>query len=431
MSKNTITLKGISVSGGVVEYAYTTHGSVSQSFNSNTSLCLDFYESVENVPASILAIPFVTNVLPIAWVYDADLYIPELDKALYEHVDDIKNGYINMYPKVSFGGSLSVSKVVDNSRESRSDKKGLMFSGGVDATSSLVSILKNGTKPRLITLWGADVALDDTDGWVEKAKHTESIANRLNLEYSLVKTNFRNFIDGDALTDKIEKAAGDHWWHGFQHGIGIIGHSAPLAYKYKLGEVYIAASFTRGDDSTCASDPTIDEHLHMGACNTIHDGYDMSRPMKVGNIQSFINANQNLSATGLPLKVCWQSRGAKNCGICEKCMRTACEILVVGGDPAFYDITNFDSDYMRNNLFKYSDTMYASIWEDIKARLDENRPILTGKNDIYWLLGIDFEKKLRSPRAVSRKYARKIQSKITRATPANIKTLIRKSLWQQ
>ena len=44
------------------------------------------------------------------------------------------------------------------------------------------------------------------------------------------------------------------------------GHAAPLAFNLKLKTVYIASSYTKDDDVTCASSPTIDNNVEYGCC---------------------------------------------------------------------------------------------------------------------------------------------------------------------
>ena len=89
-------------------------------------------------------------------------------------------------------------------------------------------------------------------------------------------------MDESKLTKLVEKYANDDWWHGFQHGIGLIGHAAPLAYLFNIDNLYIASSYTIKDKGkvTCASDPTIDNYVKFSDCHVIHDGYEYGRQEK-------------------------------------------------------------------------------------------------------------------------------------------------------
>ena len=75
--------------------------------------------------------------------------------------NDFKQGYIDMYPKVDFKGTLIASNIIDNSYIP-SKRTASFFSGGVDAFSTLISHVDE--KPVLVTLWGSDIKLTDIKG---------------------------------------------------------------------------------------------------------------------------------------------------------------------------------------------------------------------------------------------------------------------------
>lgn len=95
----------------------------------------------------------------------------------------------------------------------------------------------------------------------------------------ICKTNFRSFINERKLNCLV-KNSGDGWWHGFQHGIGLLGHGAPIAYLKGLKCIYIASSYTPKDNVTCASHPSIDNCVEFCNCHIIHDQYEYSRQEK-------------------------------------------------------------------------------------------------------------------------------------------------------
>lgn len=392
MSKSKIIVNRVAVNAGDISYDFSCEGAVAEVFVGRERLTISYSEDISQTPSGIAVIPLVTNLLPIVWVYDAELVVPELDKDFYDNIPGIKQGFIGMYPKVSFGGHITAKQLVAHTAPGKQRQTALFFSGGVDATSSLITMLKAGDTPRLMTLWGADVALDDVAGWQEKATHTKTVAAQCGLDHSFITTTFRTFLCESVLDNKVQAQAGDMWWHGFQHGIGIIGHGAPLVYKYQLHELHIAATFVEGNIAPCASDPTIDEHVVIAGCRTVHNGYDMTRQRKAENICRFIN-ERNIER--LPIKVCWMSRGAKNCGHCEKCMRTACEFLAEGADLRRYAMEQFDGNFARNFVekeFWMTENLRAD-WTGAQARLRELRPTPPRpQDDINWLLNIDFAK---------------------------------------
>lgn len=290
---------------------------------------VEYSEDISSVPTSILVIPFVCNVLPIIWLTDAVLELPELDLEFYEAIPNVLEGYRNMSPMLTFKGEVKDDKLVNNSYKP-TEKVAALFSGGVDAFATLVAHAEE--KPTLITLWGADVKLTDEEGWARVKQHTQETAHQYSLPAPLlVRTNFRSIIKEGPL-GALVAASGDGWWHGYQHGIGILGHAAPAAYLHRWKTVYIASSFTPDNKTICASDPTIDNELRLVSTGVWHDQFDFHRQQKVEHIVS------HCRAIGAPpmLRVCWIITGGTNCCVCEKCQRTIFALLAEGENPADY-----------------------------------------------------------------------------------------------
>ena len=166
----------------------------------------------------------------------------------------------------------------------KKESSAAFFGGGVDAFATLIAHIAE--KPTLMTLWGSDIPLKDTDGWEVVKNHTLKTAENFGLQAIFVKTNFRELLNYIEL-NRLVKMSGDNYWHGFQHGIGIIGHAAPLAAKNGFSTIYIASSYTVNDNKTCASHPDIDGNVRFAGCNIIHDQYEYDRQAKVDHICSF------------------------------------------------------------------------------------------------------------------------------------------------
>ena len=85
-----------------------------------------FYSSykvnIEAVPNSIAIIPFLSNILPIAWFFDLNIKCKEIDKTFYEALPEIKKGYEEMYPLINFGGNLEVEKIVESENENKNER---------------------------------------------------------------------------------------------------------------------------------------------------------------------------------------------------------------------------------------------------------------------------------------------------------------------
>jgi hypothetical protein len=80
------------------------------------------------------------------------------------------------------------------------------------------------------------------------------------------------------------------------------------------------------------SNPATDHLLSGGTMRLVHDGAGFSRTEKVAYIANDRTASR-------VLKVCWEGKEAhKNCGVCDKCVRTQANFLAVGvARPACFD----------------------------------------------------------------------------------------------
>lgn len=347
-NRNSIEITKVFCNDNTVSYEYNVKGQWIEVFNLSKKLFVEYDISINNCPASIAVIPLLANILPIAWICDAEIIVDECDKDFYESIPNFKKGYIEMYPMIDFKGDIRAGKLIDNtSATSNQTNSACFFSGGVDAFNTFFQ--HENEKPELITIWGADVKLYDIFGWKKVLNHTKKTSKEFNVSYRIIKSNFRNFISEGICNSLVQKSS-DLWWHGFQNGLGMIGLSAPIAYVDNLKKIYFASSYTEEEREfvTCASDPTIDNYIRFCKVQVIHDGYELNRQEKVRNIISFAENRQ----TDVNVRVCWQSKGGKNCCKCEKCWRTIFEILAENGDPK-----KFGFDY-SNRLAKNSRKVY-------------------------------------------------------------------------
>ena len=349
--------------------------------------CID----ISSVPDSVLAIPFVCNVLPVIWLEDAELIVPELDKDFFDCIDNIKNGFRVMYPDVSFCGKITVGKTVEAPARQK-QKPIVLFSGGADATTTLFRHIEE--KPLLVTLWGADVPYDKEDGWNTMYPKIQKTADNYELESTYIRSAFRKFDSEHELDKKYRDLLGTGWWYGIKHGIGIIGHTAPLAYLYGSETVYIASSNCPedGDKVKCASDPKIDNMVRFCGCKTVHDGFELDRQKKVKAIVDFHRSHPEIPVN---LHVCWKSTDGENCCHCEKCYRTMAEFWIEGEDPRPYGFgyKNDVFEKMRDYMTLSCNDMAKKTWTRSAKRLNENWDAISAMEyakKIAWIRSFNF-----------------------------------------
>lgn len=382
---NKITINEVSVKNNRIDYKYNVSGEWSEAFNLNDLFYIEYSCDISEVPEGVAVIPLLANLLPMAWIYDAEIVVPVCDKDFYDSINDFKKGYKEMYPMLNFGGKITVGELQENVCNGTGSSA--FFSGGVDAFNTLVNHANE--HPTLLTIWGADVQFEDTIGWERVLKHLKITAEEFKVDFVTIKSSFRRFLDIRPLMEKVY-ASGDDWWHGFQHGIGIISHAAPVMYAMGKKIVYFASSFTAADKGkvTCASDPTIDNYVRFCGVKVHHDGYEYTRQMKIHNIVQFSHKIKK----DIQLRVCWQSSGGTNCCSCEKCWRTILGIYAEGFDPRKFGFYYDDKQlYRLAHRMKYSgDKMFSALrYQAIQKTMRENVNKMDLPKAIRWFYEAD------------------------------------------
>ena len=247
----------------------------------------------------------------------------------------------------------------------------------------------------MVTIWGSDVFFNDRECWLNVSEHATMTASAFGLDVVKVKSNFRSFLN-EGLLSTIVTSSGDGWWRGFQHGIGIIGHAAPITWIYDSPSVYIASSRSSKDiiqGLTCASHPSIDGKVRFAGTQVIHDSFEMSRQDKIECIVSFTKKTHK----NIQLHVCWESSGGKNCNTCEKCLRTILGIISAGANPDDFGL-HYNAQNMiliKNKLHKKTKNLYyfilignyIEIWNSFNAN-----NIILQYPELQWFKDFEFEK---------------------------------------
>lgn len=303
---------------------------------------------VESIPYSVAIVPFVANMLPLIWLFDAELIIDEIDEAYYNSIPDFQAGYMKLHPKFDFGGKISFNRTVENHSVVPAERTAALFSGGVDATFTMLSHIEE--NPVLITIWGADMHVDNVEGWTAIYNHAKKVADKFELDQQTVRSNFSVVQDKDLLIPFIcQKEPDTSWYEHFLYGIAFFGLMAPLAYTLGVKLFYIASSNNPDyvGSYSCSSDPIIDDYIHFVDASCKHDGFDKNRQDKIHGICEY-NKKYN---KGIDLHVCFYDGRGVNCGVCEKCCRTMLEILAEDENPANYGFDNFDDNLRAQMIY--------------------------------------------------------------------------------
>ncbi|RZS39978.1 hypothetical protein EV673_1735 [Limnobacter thiooxidans] len=208
-----------------------------------------------------------------------------------------------------------VEVLADQVREDKPPVSGAIcaFSGGVDATFSVWRHAKKlcGYRSQTINLCaivhGFDIPLADDVAFKNATARSRNTLSDLGLNIIPIATNYR----------EISRV---NWEHAFSCAlVAALGN-----FKNHAGTCIVGSS--EPYDSLVipwGSSPITDHLLGSGEFGVMHDGASHSRTEKVREINQW-NAGKN------NLRVCWQGDlKDRNCGVCEKCIRTKLNFLAV------------------------------------------------------------------------------------------------------
>lgn len=388
-TKNNIKVEKVNIKENIIHVDYTVSEDLQKFFNMENKFKIQYGENIEDVPEEIAIIPFVSNVLPIIWLTNSTLEIERLDENYFKSIEETRKAFQNIYKDAKFEGKIIVKKLVKTQDYISNEKENcsVFFSGGIDSVSSLVSVIHK--NPLLITIWGTDVWDYNEEGWKSLKDLALEYSEKLHLKNLFIKTNFRKFIYEHVLTKELlEGKIDDSWWRGIQHGIGLLGHVAPYAYKYNIKTHYIPATLNVKSQkgTTCGSCPEIDETVQYANCHIVHEGYDKTRIEKAAHI---VNYFKNEGKT-MKLRVCYMDKGDKlNCCECEKCFLSIMEILSQKVDPNDwgFEITGEQLRNIHSFLKEKANPspINKEIWMDIKNEFAKDKKYWKKQKDIKWI----------------------------------------------
>ena len=193
------------------------------------------------------------------------------------------------------------------------------FSGGVD---SIFTILRHKTKAlgnasyplndTVLMVHGFDVPLAVPDQLESLKERTRPFLEELGLKLLIIRTNLKEL----GLQD---------WEDSFMSQLACCLNNYSDQYCYALAassEAYNALVLPWG------SNPATDYLLSGDTMRLVHDGAGYSRTEKVAQIATHKTATQ-------VVKVCWEGQETfRNCGECEKCIRTQLNFRAVGVEHA-------------------------------------------------------------------------------------------------
>jgi hypothetical protein len=394
--------------GSTVRYELRASRPIERYFSSE-QMFVTYDVDLAGVPESIRVIPGLSTLAPIAWILGAELHTTAVDATFLESLQRVRGSLRHLYPAIRWGGEVRADAVVATGDTYVSGREALFFSGGVDSLASFVR--RRHASPQLVSVWGADVGLGHPAEWQHVVAGHREFAGSRSLGLSLLKTNFRTFFNHHKLHARFFGAF-PNWYSAVQQGLGLAGLSAPLSYVHGLTRIRIPSTHTTTSVEPWGSHPAIDNEVRWASTRVVHDGYDLSRQMKLGVIAEHIRGHD----ARLQLRVCW-GRG-RNCSRCTKCCLTMIGLVLEGLDPNHHGF-RFDAavlSFIRAQLENgslASSNLAVWLWTEIQHRAATRRPMeRDGLDEFFtWLGGVSipncratFKANTRRPRAMAMRY---------------------------
>lgn len=392
---NGIILDRIRVEKNVVSCSLLFQGEMSSYFLKD-KLFIEYEDNMEDVPQSILAIPFVSCLAGLTWIADSQLWVDSLDKTFYRAFSRLKRAYQELHSDFPFGGEL-IPSVFAGNKATAGGGGILLFGGGTDCQASFIRNESSIDTVLNIFGWLGDRNQDDP---VERHDQevTENFCSSVGKTPAHIRSNIFKALNLTEIDRRFQKKLHAGYWYAFLHSMAFISMAIPLAWKKSLNRIIIASSFGKGVDKKthgyCASLITTDsEFCWAENGNTLHDGYELERQDKVRLIVDY----QKKTGKKMFLQVC--SFNDHNCCICGKCFRTVVQIVAEGGDPRLFgfDIKGSLFDFYNSRALDIVHTWnyrkeQARYWKPTVERMKENYDAIQDKAFADWFMSFDFAK---------------------------------------
>lgn len=388
---NKIILQQIRITGNTVEYSFSVSKSLERYFKTNVFF-IQYDQDINNVPVSILSIPFVNCMAGVSWLSGAMLFVDEIDETYYNSFKQLKHAYSELH-NTQLKGIFVPSKIVRNEIKATRDYL-LLFGGGVDCHCSF---LRNKSKIKAVAnIYGwLDTIEQTNDGDISDKQKTEAFAKKFNIEAYHVRSNFASQFNLKEIDKDYCQHVKTSFWYGFLHPMAFLSITVPLAWVNNISNLMIASSFTKDRaDVHCGSFITTDSEFSFGVNGkTLHDGFELNRQDKVKIIADY----QRSTKEPYYIQAC--SFNDHNCCECEKCFRTIVELIAENADPSDFgfQINGSLTEHWRRIIYRD-----IALWGVKKEkyyyydyaceRMKRNHDIIQDKEFADWFLNFDFNK---------------------------------------
>ena len=132
-NRKKIELSEASVDGKTIYYKVSEEKGLDLLQHNVVNLFVQFHGTedlvcdLSKVPQSLLLVPISLYLIPITYFYNVELVIPEMDKVLFERLNDIYEAYSKLYGpfREEWRGKVTVNKIIDNTPDYKTVKVNL------------------------------------------------------------------------------------------------------------------------------------------------------------------------------------------------------------------------------------------------------------------------------------------------------------------
>lgn len=263
------------------------------------------------------AAPFAVAMLLVAMQRREDIWIdatlsPRILAGLQLYQERYNAWFPNRFHRIQIH-SQSI-KVVERA-EGTPLRTACAFSGGVD---SFYSFLELSSLPITDALFmaGFDMPLNLTDSISELTRSYTELMSKAGVRFWVGSTNVRHFVNTVDWTNS--------------HGQALA--ASALFFEAIWDSFVIPSSYVQSSHPRWGTHPELDPLLSTEQMRFVHHGAELDRLGKLKRILQSPQAPESYSR----LRVCWiQDIGLRNCGRCEKCLRTMTALDLLGALPRY------------------------------------------------------------------------------------------------
>lgn len=329
-----INVEKITPMGNTLICGFSYDAALEPYFNSGL-IYVNYDFPLERIPSSVLSIPVMGLLVPVAWAVGATVVAEAVDGRFVESLRRVEGIMKQMYPRMKTSAEVQCSPI-DTPWPQDGERDCLLYSGGIDSTASAIRHL--GPNLTLASIRGApDLRLWEGEFWERAERSLKPFVESIGVDRHVIETNALDVVNFEGLNLALKGTFDHGWWENLSHGLILLSFCAPFTFVGGVKRMMIASSNYQLDNEPWGSTPASDQSIAWGPVSTVHDSYDLSRLRKIKEILAPYMAQHPGT---VPLRVCTGRRerrlasGTLNCGLCPKCVRSSLGLLWAGVDPA-------------------------------------------------------------------------------------------------